>query len=76
MLMEVVGNDLYFQMISDKGETIDAGSVHRVGKLEPTRGIRSQPVQRVSRRRSSRRQNSFWGLGTRGWGLETPLCSS
>jgi hypothetical protein len=46
MLMEVAGDDLYFQMISDKGETIDAGSVHRVGKTEPTAGRSSQPVQK------------------------------
>jgi calcineurin-like phosphoesterase family protein len=45
LLMEVVGDDLYFQMISDKGETIDTGSVHRVGKTEPTPGRSSQPVQ-------------------------------
>ena len=45
MLMEVADDDLYFQMISDKGETIDAGSVHRVGKTEPTPGRSSQPVQ-------------------------------
>jgi hypothetical protein len=45
MLMEVADDDLYFQMISDKGETIDSGSVHRVGKTEPTPGRSSQPVQ-------------------------------
>jgi 3',5'-cyclic AMP phosphodiesterase CpdA len=45
ILMEVVGDDLHFQMISDKGETIDTGSVHRVGKTEPTPGRSSQPVQ-------------------------------
>ena len=45
MLMEVVGDDLHFQMISDKGETIDTGSIHRVGKTEPTPGRSSQPVQ-------------------------------
>jgi predicted phosphodiesterase len=45
MLMEIVGDDLTFQMISDKGETIDTGSVHRVGKTEPTPNRSSQPVQ-------------------------------
>ena len=45
MLMEIVGDDLIFQMISDKGETIDTGSIHRVGKTEPTPGRSSQPVQ-------------------------------
>jgi len=45
MLMEVVGDDLSFQMISDKGETIDSGSIHRVGKTEPVPGRSSQPVQ-------------------------------
>jgi 3',5'-cyclic AMP phosphodiesterase CpdA len=34
MLMEVIGDDLFFQVISDKGQTVDAGSVHRVAKAE------------------------------------------
>jgi hypothetical protein len=46
MLMEIVGDDLYFETLSDKGETIDAGSIHRVGKTEqPVRGKTTQPVQ-------------------------------
>jgi 3',5'-cyclic AMP phosphodiesterase CpdA len=45
MLMEIVGDDLTFQTISDKGETIDTGSVHRVGKTEPTPDRSSQPVE-------------------------------
>ncbi len=45
MLMEVVGDDLTYQTITDKGETIDTGSIHRVGKTEPTPGRSSQPVQ-------------------------------
>ena len=45
ILMEVVDDDLFFQMISDKGETIDTGSIHRVGKTEPAPGRSSQPVQ-------------------------------
>ena len=44
MLVEIVGDDMYFQEISDQGETIDAGSVHRVGKTEPTPGRSAQPV--------------------------------
>jgi hypothetical protein len=45
MLMEIDGDDLTFQTISATGETIDAGSVHRVGKTEPNPGRSSQPVQ-------------------------------
>jgi hypothetical protein len=54
MLMEVVGDDLFFQVISDKGQTIDAGSVHRVAKAEAKPVIKApgapptettQPVQ-------------------------------
>jgi len=46
MLMEIVGNDLYFEVLSDKDETIDAGSIHRVGKTEqPVGGKTTQPVQ-------------------------------
>jgi len=44
MLVEVVGDELYFQAITDKGVTIDAGSIHRVGKVEPGRNATTQPV--------------------------------
>ncbi len=44
MLMEIAGDDLFFQVISDKGATIDAGSVHRVGKTGPTPASSTQPV--------------------------------
>src|SRR5438128_5970339 len=36
MLIEIAGDDLYYQAISETGKTIDSGSVHRVGKVEPT----------------------------------------
>ena len=45
MLMEVMGDDLSYQMISEQGETIDSGAIHRVGKTGPTPGRSSQPVQ-------------------------------
>jgi 3',5'-cyclic AMP phosphodiesterase CpdA len=45
MLVEIAGDDFYFQTISDEGQTVDVGSVHRVGKTQPTRGRTSQPVQ-------------------------------
>jgi predicted phosphodiesterase len=45
MLVEITGDDLYFQAISDAGATIDAGSVHRLGKNEPAPGRSTQPVQ-------------------------------
>jgi hypothetical protein len=44
MLVEVAGDDLYYQTISEKGVTIDSGSVHRVGKVEPTPNRTAQPV--------------------------------
>lgn len=44
MLVEVVGNELYFQAISHKGVTLDAGSIRRVGDTEPTRNKTAQPV--------------------------------
>lgn len=44
MLMEISGDDLYFQVLSDTGQTIDEGSVRRVGKTEPTPGRSTQPV--------------------------------
>jgi predicted phosphodiesterase len=45
ILMEVAGDTLSFQVISEKGETIDTGSVHRVGKTTPTPGRSTQPVE-------------------------------
>jgi len=45
MLMEVVGDDLTYQTITDTGETVDSGSIHRVGKIDPAPGRSSQPVQ-------------------------------
>ena len=47
MLVEIGGDDLFFQTISDKGETIDAGSIHRVGKTEPNPGRSTQPVEQA-----------------------------
>jgi hypothetical protein len=45
MLVEIVGDDLFFQTISDQGQTVDAGSVHRVGKTAPTPAQTTQPVK-------------------------------
>jgi 3',5'-cyclic AMP phosphodiesterase CpdA len=44
MLMEIVGNELYFQTVSDKGQTIDSGTIHRVGKTAPNPERSTQPV--------------------------------
>ncbi len=44
MLVEIDGDDFYFQTISETGQTIDAGSVHRTGKTEPTPQRTQQPV--------------------------------
>jgi hypothetical protein len=44
MLVEIVGDEMYFQAINDKGKTIDTGSVRRVGKVEPTQNVTAQPV--------------------------------
>jgi len=44
MLMEIVGDELYFQAINQSGKTIDTGSIKRVGKVEQTPGRSTQPV--------------------------------
>jgi hypothetical protein len=44
MLVEIVGDEMYFQAINEKGTTIDVGSVRRVGKVEPTQNATTQPV--------------------------------
>ena len=36
MLAEIVGDELYFQTISDKGVTLDAGSIRRLGNVANT----------------------------------------
>jgi 3',5'-cyclic AMP phosphodiesterase CpdA len=44
MLVEISGDDLFYQTITEQGKTIDSGSVHRVGKVEPTPNRTAQPV--------------------------------
>jgi len=44
LLVEIVGDEMYFQAINNRGITIDAGSVRRVGKVEPNQGVTTQPV--------------------------------
>lgn len=44
MLVEIVGDEMYFQAITDKGMTLDVGSIRRVGNVEPTRNVTAQPV--------------------------------
>src|SRR6185295_20254182 len=36
MLIEINGDDLFYQTINEKGQTVDSGSIRRVGKVEPT----------------------------------------
>jgi hypothetical protein len=45
LLVEISGDELFFQDISDKGETIDAGSLRRAPKTEPNPGRSTQPVE-------------------------------
>jgi hypothetical protein len=44
MIVEIVGDDMYYQVITDTAKTIDSGQVHRVGKVEPTPTRTAQPV--------------------------------
>ena len=44
MLVEIAGDELYFQAITDKGATIDAGSIRRAGRVEPNQKTTTQPV--------------------------------
>lgn len=48
MIVEIVGDDMYYQTITDTGKTVDSGTVHRVGKVEPTPNRTSQPVVSTS----------------------------
>jgi hypothetical protein len=44
MLVEIVGDELFFQTISDKGTTLDAGSIRRAGTVQPNSNVTTQPV--------------------------------
>jgi calcineurin-like phosphoesterase family protein len=44
MLMEIAGDELFFQTINEQGKTIDTGSIKRTGKVESTSKTTSQPV--------------------------------
>jgi hypothetical protein len=44
MLMEIDGDELFFQTINQKGMTIDTGSIRRVAKAAPAPGRSTQPV--------------------------------
>jgi 3',5'-cyclic AMP phosphodiesterase CpdA len=44
MLVEIAGDEMYYQAINHRGVTIDAGSVRRAGTVEPTRNVTAQPV--------------------------------
>jgi hypothetical protein len=44
MLVEIVGDELYFQAINDKGVTLDTGSIRRAGKVDPNPNVTTQPV--------------------------------
>ncbi len=44
MLVEIVGDEMYFQAISHKGVTLDTGSIRRAGTVTPNQGVTTQPV--------------------------------
>ena len=44
MLVEIAGDELFFQTINDKGMTLDTGSIRRAGDVTPTPGQTAQPV--------------------------------
>jgi 3',5'-cyclic AMP phosphodiesterase CpdA len=44
MIVEIVGDDMNYQVLTDGGKTVDSGTVHRVGKVEPTPNRTAQPV--------------------------------
>jgi predicted phosphodiesterase len=48
MIVEIVGDDMYYQALTDTGKTVDSGTVHRVGKVEPTPNRTAQPVVATS----------------------------
>jgi hypothetical protein len=52
MLMEIAGDDLYFQTVSSAGETVDAGSIQRVGRSAAAQAESAGSFIEMSRPRS------------------------
>jgi hypothetical protein len=44
MLVEIVGDEMFFQAIDDKGTTLDTGSIRCVGDAQPNQNQTTQPV--------------------------------
>jgi hypothetical protein len=44
MLVEIAGDELFYQTISDKGVTMDAGSIRRAGEVPAGQGVSTKPV--------------------------------
>ena len=44
MLVEIDGEEMFFQTINQKGATLDTGSIRRAGDVQPTPGRTTQPV--------------------------------
>ena len=44
MLVEIVKDEMYFQVVNSRGTTLDTGSIRRTGDVEPTRNVTAQPV--------------------------------
>jgi predicted MPP superfamily phosphohydrolase len=44
MLVEIAGDELYFQTINDKGVTLDTGSIRRTSDVAPGKDVTTQPV--------------------------------
>ena len=44
MLVEIVGDEMFFQTIDDKGATLDTGSIRRAGDVPPYQNRTTQPV--------------------------------
>ena len=44
MLIEIDGDELFYQTISEKGVTLDAGSIRRAGEAKPGQNVTTNPV--------------------------------
>ena len=44
VLMEIAGDELSFQAINNRGVTLDAGTIRRVGKVQENANLTTQPV--------------------------------
>ena len=70
MLVEIVGDEMFFQTIDDKGTTLDTGSIRRAGDVPPnqnqTTSACGATVEAVTGAAGPGEAAGAWGAGAEG----------